>query len=215
MPKPLKEENGSGMHIHLSLFQGEKNAFFSPDDPYNLSSMGKKFLAGILQHSREICLITNQWYNSYKRLVPGFEAPVYIAWAERNRSVLVRIPVYRKGKETATRLEIRFPDAACNPYLAFSVLLAAGLKGIDNEYPLLEPVAEDLYTMSEVEREKQNIQSLPHDLYAAIREAERSSLLRETMGEEVVEKLIETKLKEWFYYRLDITPKEIKDSLIL
>jgi len=215
MPKPLKGENGSGMHIHLSLFQNKKNAFFSPDDPYNLSSMAKYFLAGILKHSREICLITNQWYNSYKRLVPGFEAPVYIAWAERNRSVLVRVPTYRKGKELATRIEIRFPDAACNPYLAFSVLLAAGLKGIDNKYPLPEPINQDLYTMSEVERERQKIQSLPHDLYAAIKEAENSTLLRETLGEEVVEKIIETKLKEWVNYRLDITPREIEENLTL
>ncbi len=215
MPKPLKGENGSGMHIHLSLFQNDKNAFFSPSDPYNLSAIGKKFLAGILHHSKEICLITNQWYNSYKRLVPGFEAPVYIAWAERNRSVLVRIPVYRKGKETATRLEIRFPDAACNPYLAFSVLLAAGLKGIDSDYPLPEPVNEDLYSMSELERERKNIQSLPHDLYSAIKEAEKSALLRETLGNEVMEKILETKLKEWLFYRMDITPKEIEENIIL
>lgn len=215
MPKPLKGENGSGMHTHLSLFESEKNAFFSSEDPYNLSPVAKYFLAGLLKHGKEICLITNQWYNSYKRLVPGFEAPVYIAWAERNRSVLVRVPVYRKGKEDATRVEIRFPDAACNPYLAFSVLLAAGLKGIDNQYLLPEPINQDLYTMSEVERERQKIQSLPHDLYVAIKESENGSLLSETVGEEVMEKIIETKLKEWVNYRLDITPREIEENLIL
>jgi len=215
MPKPLKNENGSGMHIHLSIFQNERNAFFSANDPYNLSPIAKYFLAGILRHSKEICLITNQWYNSYKRLVPGFEAPVYISWAERNRSVLVRVPVYRKGKEVATRIEVRFPDAACNPYLAFSVLLAAGLKGIDSQYPLPNPTSQDLYSMSEVEREKQNMQSLPHDLYAAIKEAENSKLVRETIGEEVMDKLIETKLKEWTRYRLDITPREIEENLTL
>lgn len=215
MPKPLKGENGSGMHIHLSLFKGEKNAFFSREDVYNLSSMAKNFLAGILHHSREICLITNQWYNSYKRLVPGFEAPVYIAWAEKNRSVLVRVPVYRKGKETATRLEIRFPDAACNPYLTFSVLLTAGLKGVDNHYSLPDPTTQDLYIMSEVEREKQNIRSLPHDLYSALREAESSPLLREVLGTEITEKLVETKLNEWLSYRLDITRREIEEGLIL
>ncbi len=215
MPKPLRGENGSGMHTHISLFQGNKNAFFSPDDTYNLSSLAKHFLAGVLKHSKEICLITNQWYNSYKRLVPGFEAPVYIAWAERNRSVLVRVPVYRKGKETATRIEVRFPDAACNPYLCFTALLTAGLKGIDNKYPLPEPVNEDLYTMSDLEREKQKIESLPHDLYSAIKEAEKSILLKEALGEEVMEKLIETKLKEWINYRLDITPREIEENLTL
>jgi len=215
MPKPLRGENGSGMHTHLSLFQENRNAFFSPDDPYNLSTLAKHFLAGILKHSKEICLITNQWYNSYKRLVPGFEAPVYIAWAERNRSVLVRVPVYRKGKEAATRIEIRFPDAACNPYLCFTVLLAAGLKGVDNKYPLPDPVNEDLYAMSDLEREKQKIESLPHDLYSAIKEAEKSVLLKETLGEEVMEKLIETKLKEWLNYRLDITPREIEENLTL
>ena len=215
MPKPLREENGSGMHVHLSLFQGEKNAFFASHDPYNLSSMAKHFLAGILRHSREICLITNQWYNSYKRLVPGFEAPVYIAWAEKNRSVLVRLPVYRKGKEIATRIEIRFPDAACNPYLAFAVLLTAGLNGVDKKYMLPEPINRDLYAMSELEREKQKILSLPHDLYIAIKEAENSPLLKKALGDEIMEKLIETKLKEWRNYRLDITPREIEENLTL
>ncbi|MBE0477985.1 glutamine synthetase [Candidatus Aerophobetes bacterium] len=215
MPKPIRGENGSGMHIHLSLFRGEKNSFFSQDDACNLSATAKYFLAGIIKHSKEMCLITNQWYNSYKRLVPGFEAPVYIAWAEKNRSVLVRIPVYRKGKESATRIEIRFPDAACNPYLAFSVLLTAGLKGIDAKYPLPEPVNQDLYIMSELERERAKIESLPHGLYAAIRETTNSPLVKEALGEEVMEKLIETKLKEWINYRLDITPREMEENLTL
>lgn len=215
MPKPIRGENGSGMHIHLSLFRDEKNSFFSSDDLYNLSPTAKHFLAGIIKHSKEICLVTNQWYNSYKRLVPGFEAPVYIAWAERNRSVLVRIPVYRKGKETATRIELRFPDAACNPYLAFSVILTAGLKGIDSKYLLPDPTNQDLYIMSDLERERAKIESLPHDLYAAIREAENSALMEETLGKELMEKLIETKLKEWIDYRLDITPREMKENLTL
>ena len=145
MPKPIFGENGSGMHTHQSLFKGDKNAFFDKNDSYHLSKVGKCYIAGLLKHAPEITSITNQWVNSYKRLVPGYEAPVYLSWAERNRSDLVRVPVYKPGKENATRVEFRSPDPACNPYLAFSVMLAAGLEGIEKGYELPEPVEENIF----------------------------------------------------------------------
>ena len=152
MPKPIFGQNGSGMHTHQSLFKGSKNAFFDPKDEFHLSKTAKSYMAGILKHSKEITSITSQWVNSYKRLVPGYEAPVYIAWARRNRSALVRVPMYKPGKEKATRMEFRSPDPACNPYLAFAVMLAAGLKGIEKGYELAPPVEEDIFEMSEAER---------------------------------------------------------------
>ena len=215
MPKPISGQNGSGMHTHISIFSDEENSFYSKNDVHHLSDTGKNFLAGVLRHSKEICLITNQWYNSYKRLVPGFEAPVYIAWAERNRSALVRIPVYKPGKEVATRIELRFPDPACNPYLAFSVMLAAGLKGLDEKYELPDPVTDDLYHYTPLEREQQGIESLPHDLYDAVQKAADSELLRETLGEQVLDKLIETKINEDAEYRLHVSQREIEMSINL
>jgi len=149
MPKPIFGENGSGMHTHQSLFKGKKNVFFDGSDPYNLSAAGKSYIAGILRHAREMAAVTNQWVNSYKRLVPGYEAPVYVSWARRNRSAMVRVPMYKPGKEQATRMEFRSPDPACNPYLAFAVMLAAGLKGIEKNYSLADPVEEDIYEMDE------------------------------------------------------------------
>ncbi|MGD2155111.1 MAG: glutamine synthetase family protein, partial [Gemmatimonadales bacterium] len=197
MPKPLFGENGSGMHTHLSIFKDEQtNAFYSKEESYHLSATAKHFLAGALDHARAMALITNQWYNSYKRLVVGFEAPVYIAWAERNRSALVRVPMYKPGKEIATRIELRFPDAACNPYLAFAVMLAAGLDGLERELQLPEPMTQDLYELSAVERERLGVQSLPHDLYEAVQVAEKSDLLRKTLGEDVLNKILETKLAD-------------------
>ncbi|MFQ5890894.1 MAG: glutamine synthetase family protein [Gemmatimonadota bacterium] len=216
MPKPLYGENGSGMHTHLSLFRDEKtNAFFAKDDAYHLSPLAKHFIGGVLDHAREMALITNQWFNSYKRLVVGFEAPVYIAWAERNRSALVRVPVYKPGKEQATRIELRFPDAACNPYLAFAAMLAAGLDGIDRKLPLPEPMTRDLYELTPVEREHLDIRSMPHDLYEAIQEAERSELLQETFGEQVVSKLLETKLSDFEKFRLYISPLDLEHHMEL
>jgi len=158
MPKPLFGENGSGMHTHQSLFKDGENAFFDAKDPYYLSKVGKSFIAGLLKHAREICLVVAQWVNSYKRLVPGYEAPVYVSWARRNRSTLIRVPMYKPGKSKATRAEFRCPDPACNPYLAFSVMLAAGLKGIKENYELPDPVEEDIFHMSEAERRKRGIQ---------------------------------------------------------
>lgn len=215
MPKPLAGENGSGMHTHLSLFDGNTNKFFDGGDPHNLSQLARHFLAGVLEHAEQMCLVTNSWYNSYKRLIPGYEAPVYIAWAERNRSALVRIPTYQPGKEVATRIELRFPDPACNPYLAFAAMLAAGLHGIDNNTPLTESVTDDIYELSALEREKMNIRALPHDLYTAIHHAARSELLKATFGESVLDKLVATKLADNDRHRQTISPLEIDSYTVL
>ncbi|GIV00994.1 MAG: hypothetical protein KatS3mg014_2609 [Actinomycetota bacterium] len=179
MPKPVMGVNGSGMHTHQSLFQGDRNAFFDPDDEYHLSKVAKHYIAGILRYAPEITLVTNQWVNSYKRLVPGFEAPVYVCWARRNRSALVRVPMYKPGKEQATRIEYRSPDPACNPYLAFAVMLAAGLAGIENEEELPPEASNNIYEMTEEERRAAGIRSLPEDLYEAI---ELAALLEAAPG---------------------------------
>ena len=216
MPKPLFGENGSGMHTHMSLFKGERNAFFDKDDTFHLSSVGKGFISGLMKHAREITLITNQWVNSYKRLVPGYEAPVYISWARRNRSDLIRVPQYKPGKEVATRVEYRAPDPACNPYLAFSVLLSAGLAGIEGKYELIPPVEKNVYEMTQREREKVGIKTLPGSLIEAIQETKKSKLVKETLGEDVFQKLIENKEKEWDEYRAQVTSYELgKDYPIL
>jgi glutamine synthetase len=216
MPKPLFGENGSGMHTHLSIFKNENtNAFYSKAESYHLSTTAKHFTAGVLEHAREMALITNQWYNSYKRLVVGFEAPVYIAWAERNRSALVRVPMYKPGKEVATRIELRFPDAACNPYLAFAVMLAAGLDGLERKLPLPEPMAQDLYELTPVERERLGVHSLPHDLYEAVQVAEGSDLLMKTLGEDVLNKILETKLADDEKFRLYISPLDLEQHMEL
>ncbi len=215
MPKPIEGENGSGMHTHLSLWRDNRNAFFDEKDEFHLSDFAKKFIAGTLKHAREVCLVTNQWYNSYKRLVPGFEAPVYIAWARRNRSALVRIPEYRPGKEEATRIEIRYPDPACNPYLAFSVLINAGLRGIKKNYKLNDPLEVDLYEMNEIEREKAKVKTLPGSLYDAIKEVENGTIVRDTFGNEITDKLIEAKLKEDMKYRLHVSSLEYEDCMKL
>ncbi|MFQ5693567.1 MAG: glutamine synthetase family protein, partial [Nitrospinota bacterium] len=209
MPKPLFGENGSGMHTHQSLFKGSKNAFFDPKDKYYLSNVGKGYIAGILEHIPEISIVLNQWVNSYKRLVPGYEAPAYITWAIRNRSDLVRVPVYKPGKEQATRVELRCPDPACNPYLAFAAMLAAGLAGIKGKYKLADPVERNVYEMTEAEREKLSIRSLPSDLNEAIREAEKSDLLRRCLGDHVFTKLLENKWMEWNAYRAHVSQFEL------
>ncbi len=213
MPKPLFGENGSGMHTHQSLFVGDKNIFFDPGDPYHLSREARWYIAGILRHAREITAITNQWVNSYKRLVPGYEAPVYISWARRNRSTMVRVPMYKPGKEKATRIEFRAPDPACNPYLAFAVMLAAGLKGIENQYPLPDPIEEDIYHMADSEREARGIQSLPGSLYEALVECESSQLVRETLGGHIFHKFMENKKIEWDRYRIQVTNYEVERYL--
>ena len=215
MPKPLANENGSGMHVHQSLFRGERNAFFDPNAKNHLSPLCKSYIAGLLRHAREITIVTNQWVNSYKRLVPGYEAPVYLSWALRNRSDLIRVPEYKPGKEQETRMEYRAPDPACNPYLAFAVMLAAGLEGIEKEYPCPEPVEENVFRMSEEERKKRGIEHLPGSLFEAIQEAEKSDLLRRCLGDHVFESLIKNKLIEWSDYRRHVTDYEIKRYLPL
>jgi len=213
MPKPIYGINGSGMHTHQSLSRNGRNAFFSEDDSYHLSDMAKWYLAGLLKHAPEITAVANQWVNSYKRLVAGFEAPVYVCWGQRNRSALVRVPMYKTGKETATRLEFRSPDPACNPYLAFAVMLAAGLKGMEEKYPLPEPVEEDIYRMTEADRNAACIGSLPGNLYAAITLAEESELVRETLGEHIFSKFIENKKIEWDNYRVTVSKYELEKYL--
>jgi len=213
MPKPLYGENGSGMHVHQSLFQEERNAFFDGNDPYHLSALAKAYTAGLLKHAPEITAVANQWVNSYKRLVPGYEAPAYISWGQKNRSALVRVPRYKPGKENATRVEFRSPDPACNPYLAFSVMLAAGLKGIAENYELPEPIEENIYSMTEEERTKRSIRSLPDNLYAAIQEIENSELLRQALGEDVFNKFIANKKVEWDDYRSRVTDTELEKYL--
>lgn len=209
MPKPITGINGSGMHVHQSLFKEGKNMFFSEKDKYHLSDIAKYFIAGILKHCREICIVTNQWVNSYKRLVPGYEAPVYICWANKNRSALIRVPEYKPGKEKATRIEVRFPDPACNPYLAFAVMLKAGLEGIKNKYPLPEPLEVSAYEMEEIERKARKIEELPGSLIEAIEIAEESKLLKETLGEHIFNKFLENKKIEWDNYRTRVTDYEI------
>ncbi|MBI3291803.1 MAG: glutamine synthetase [Elusimicrobia bacterium] len=213
MPKPIAGINGSGMHVHQSLFKEGQNAFFSAKDPCYLSDLARHFIAGILKHAREICLVTNQWVNSYKRLVPGYEAPVYICWGRRNRSALVRIPEYKPGRSAATRIEVRFPDPACNPYLAFAVLLAAGLAGVRGKYPLPDPVEADVYEMSELERHAKLVETLPGSLIEALEVAEGSSIVREVLGEPLFTKLLLNKRIEWDAYRTHVSDYELKRYL--
>ncbi len=215
MPKPMFGRNGSGMHTHQSLFRGDRNAFFDAKDKYHLSAEGKSYIAGLLKHAPEICSIVAQWVNSYKRLVPGYEAPVYVSWARRNRSALVRVPMYKPGKENATRAEFRCPDPACNPYLAFAVMLAAGLKGIEEKYPLPEPVEENIFEFDAAKREKHGIVSLPGSLMEALAETEKSALVRETLGEHIFEKFIENKKMEWDAYRTHVSEFEKEKYLAI
>lgn len=213
MPKPLFGQNGSGMHTHQSLFKGDKNVFFDANDKYSLSDIAKKFIAGQLRHAKEMSCIFAQWVNSYKRLVPGYEAPVYIAWSERNRSALIRVPTYHPGKENATRIELRCPDPACNPYLTFAVMLASGLEGIKKGYKLPEPMEKNLYHLSDEERKEQGIESLPGSLGEAVSIAENSELLRKTLGDHIFTRFIDLKKKEWEEYRVQVTEFEMEKYL--
>jgi len=213
MPKPIFKKAGSGMHIHQSLFKNGKNAFYNPDDKEYLSDTARAFIAGQLKHSREICSVLAQWVNSYKRLVPGYEAPVYISWAHKNRTALIRVPVYRPGNEHATRAEIRCPDPACNPYLAFSVILAAGLEGIKKGYKLPKSVEPNIYNMEPQERESRGLQSLPVSLFEALRETETSALVKDALGEHIFNRFIHNKMKEWDDYRSQVTSYEIERYL--
>ena len=213
MPKPIFGQNGNGMHVHQSLFKGNTNVFYDANDEFYLSDIAKKYIAGILKHAPEITAFANQWVNSYKRLVPGYEAPVYIAWARRNRSALVRVPLYKPGKEKATRIELRSPDPACNPYLAFSVMLAAGLEGIEKGYELPAPVEKDIYELSVEEREELGIGSLPGNLIQAIEKVEQSELVKKALGDHIFNNFIMNKKIEWNEYRTQVHPYELEKYL--
>ena len=213
MPKPVFGINGSGMHVHQSLYRGNRNAFFDEPDPYHLSKLARHFTAGLMRHAPEITAITCQWVNSYKRLIPGYEAPAYISWGTRNRSALVRVPEYQPGKEKATRIEFRSPDPACNPYLAFGVMLAAGLKGIEEEYQLPEPVEVDVYQLSDDERQRRGIATLPGSLGEAIDLMAGSNLVRECLGEHVFYSFIRNKRAEWDAYHAQVSEYELKRYL--
>ena len=213
MPKPLFGENGSGMHVHQSLFKGDSNAFFDRSDSYNLSQTAKYYIAGLLKHAPEFTSITNQWINSYKRLVPGYEAPVYLSWARRNRSDMLRVPEYKPGREKATRAELRSPDAACNPYLAFAVMLAAGLEGIEKKYELPAPIESNVFDMTDAERTERGIGTLPSSLSEAVKLTEKSQLVRDTLGEHCFNAFLENKKLEWDKYRIQVTEYELKRYL--
>lgn len=215
MPKPINGENGSGMHVHQSLFSGDKNAFFDRSDKYHLSPVAKSYIAGVLKHSTEITAICNQWVNSYKRLIPGFEAPVYISWARRNRSALIRVPMYKPNKEKATRIELRSPDPSCNPYLAFTAMLEAGLMGIAEKYKLQEPVEEDIYEMSSEKRKERGIESLPENLGEAIKIMEKSKFLKDALGDHIFEKFLSNKKIEWDSFRTKVSNYETERYLPL
>ncbi|HEV2754163.1 MAG TPA: glutamine synthetase family protein [Actinomycetota bacterium] len=220
MPKPRTDLPGSGMHTHMSLFEGNQNAFHDSSDEYHLSKVAKAFIAGVLRHAREITAVTNQWVNSYKRLTlgPGYpvtEAPVYVCWGRHNRSALVRVPMYKPRKGQSTRIEIRSPDPACNPYLAFSVILAAGMRGIDEGYELPPEATDNIYEMSDSERRARGLWQLPDDLYEAVKEMEESDLVAEALGEQVFEYLLRNKRAEWEQYKSYVSPYEVERYLPL
>ena len=213
MPKPLYGINGSGMHVHQSLFRGNSNAFYDSSDPWKLSRLAKLFIAGLMRHAPEITVVTNQWVNSYKRLVPGYEAPVYISWARVNRADLIRVPDYKLGRDDSVRIECRAPDPACNPYLAFSVMLAAGMMGIEGEYDIPLPAEENVFDLSPEERARRNIGTLPESLWQAILLAEREEMVRKALGEHVFDSLIRNKKIEWETYRAQVSDYELKRYL--
>jgi len=213
MPKPIFGQNGSGMHTHQSLFEGGKNLFFEKNDEYHLSGFARNYIAGLLNHIRDFTLVTNQWVNSYKRLVVGYEAPVYLSWGMRNRSSLIRIPMYRVGKEKATRVELRSPDPACNPYLAFSCMLAAGLDGVDKKSPLADPIEQNIFHMNDAERKKMGIKALPGTLEEACNAFESSALMKATLGDHIFDTLLANKRLEWDRYRMHVSDYEMKEYL--
>jgi glutamine synthetase len=213
MPKPIFGENGSGMHTHQSLFKDSRNSFFDADDQWHLSDTGKAFIAGQLRHAREISAVFAQWVNSYKRLVPGYEAPVYVAWSQRNRSALIRIPLYKPGSEQATRAEIRCPDPSCNPYLTFACLLQAGLEGIEQGYELPDPMETNLYHLTAEQRRERGIVSLPETLGEAIDELSQSELARKALGPHIFDRYVELKRKEWDEYRVQLSEWELERYL--
>jgi len=209
MPKPLSGVQGSGMHTHVSLFEGDTNAFHEPGDQYGLSKVGQGFIAGVLQHAAEITAITNQLVNSYKRLIVGYEAPTYVTWARNNRSALVRIPSTKAGKQASTRIEYRAPDPACNPYLAFSLILAAGLKGIEQGYELPTEANTNLFALTPEQRAAEGIKPLPQSLSDALDEMEGSDLVAEALGEHIFEWFLRNKRDEWADYKSQVTQFEL------
>ncbi len=209
MPKPLQNEWGSAMHLHLSLFDGDDNAFFQPGDELKMSSTARAFTAGVLRHAREFTAVTNQWVNSYKRLVPGYEAPVHVSWGQANRSALVRIPQSKPRKGTAARIEYRAPDPACNPYLAFSVLLAAGLEGIEQGYELPPQTEDNIYELTHSERMAAGIDSLPEDLGEALSIMETSELVADVFGERLFQFFLANKRRDWRSYASHVTQFEL------
>ncbi|HEY8373174.1 MAG TPA: type I glutamate--ammonia ligase [Pseudonocardiaceae bacterium] len=213
MPKPFSDQPGSGMHTHVSLFEGDRNAFYDSEDPYELSAVGKAFVAGLLRHAREITAVTNQWVNSYKRLIVGGEAPTAVCWGHANRSALVRVPMYSPGKASSRRVEIRSLDSACNPYLAYAVILAAGLKGIQEGYELPPEAEDDVWSLTEAERRAAGYESLPQNLAEALQVMESSELVAETLGEHVFDFFLRNKRAEWEAYRRQVTPYELKTYL--
>jgi len=213
MPKPFEGQNGNGMHVNMSLSKGEENIFFDSSAEFKLSAVAQKFIAGLLWHAPEIACVCNQWVNSYKRLVPGFEAPSFTTWAPVNRSDLIRIPAYRPGKESSVRIEFRQPDPACNPYLAFASMLTAGLEGIIKEYPEVQPADMDVNEMTEAERKNKGIRHLPGSLYEALQLAETSDVLRLALGDYTYESLMQNKWIEWDRYRSAVTDYELKRYL--
>jgi glutamine synthetase len=208
MPKPYTEHPGSGMHTHVSLFEGDRNAFFAAGEEYQLSKTGRQFIAGVLRHAPEILVVTNQWVNSYKRLMWGGEAPSYICWGHNNRSAMIRVPMYKPNKGQSTRMELRTVDSACNPYLAFAVTLAAGMKGIEESYDLPREAEDDVWSLNERERKSLGIDPLPKSLQDAIAVAEGSELLAETLGEHVFDFFLRNKRAEWDEYRVQVSPFE-------
>ena len=213
MPKPMANHPGSGMHTHLSLFEGDRNAFHEPGAQYELSKVARSFIAGLLHHAPEITAVTNQFVNSYKRLWGGAEAPSFVCWGHNNRSALVRVPMYKPGKGNSSRVEYRALDAAANPYLAFAVVLAAGLKGVEEGYELPEGAEDDVWELTDAERRALGIEPLPQSLDGAIRVMERSELVAETLGEHVFDFVLRNKRQEWDEYRGQVTPYELQRFL--
>jgi glutamine synthetase len=221
MPKPLEGVQGSGMHTHLSLFEGDVNAFHDPGDELGLSKVGRHFIAGLLHHAPEITAVTNQLVNSYKRLVQGtgtgsqtvFEAPVFVSWGRNNQSALIRVPVVKRGKESSTRIEYRSPDPACNPYLAFSVILAAGMKGVEDGYDLPDPQQGNIFELTPEERAAEGLHPLPQSLSDALDLMERSDLVAEALGEHVHDWFLRNKRNEWGAYKAQVTPFELERYL--
>ena len=213
MPKPFTEHPGSGMHTHMSLFEGDTNAFFDASGQYRLSKVGRQFMAGLLRHAPEITAVTNQYVNSYKRLWGGGEAPSFVCWGHNNRSALIRVPLYKPDKGQSSRIEYRAIDSAANPYLAYALLLAAGLKGIENEYELPAETEDNVWNLTDSERRAMGIEPLPQSLDHAIRKFEESELAAETLGEQVFSHMLANKRAEWAAYRTQVTPFELKRNL--